>query len=63
MGLLTDSLLSEKEARSFLPILFKEIPVSIAVSEKTSDTASVILAVNEEYCKNSSSNHIRPKFT
>ena len=51
MGLLTDSLLSEKEARSFLPILFKEIPVSIAVSEKTSDTASVILAVNDEYCK------------
>ena len=51
MGLLTDSLLSEKEARSFLPILFKEIPVSIAVSEKISDTASVILAVNDEYCK------------
>ena len=51
MGLLKDSLLTEEESLYFLPVLFKEIPISIAVSEKISNTSSVILAVNDEYCK------------
>jgi diguanylate cyclase (GGDEF)-like protein/PAS domain S-box-containing protein len=49
--MLTDSLLTEEEARAFLPMLFRDIPVSIAVSERISDTVSVVLAVNDEYSK------------
>ncbi len=51
MELLKDSLLTDEETRVFLPLFFKEIPVSIAVSEHMADNTSVILAVNDEYCK------------
>ena len=51
MKLLHESLLPEEAESLFLPLLFKEIPVAISVSEKLTDSSFVFLAVNDYYCK------------